>query len=68
MSRPRIWEVWDPKTNRVTRRGPQVTRPREHARAVVVGSYPENDPPPINSSDAHAWDDWRARRGCYGGR
>ncbi len=59
----RIFEVWNPSTNVITLRGPQMTRPREHARAVVVGSYPANDPPPSDRNDALAWSAWRARRG-----
>ncbi len=51
------------KTDKTSRRGPQMTRPREHATVVVTGSWPENDPPPENDNDAQAWNDWRTRRG-----
>lgn len=62
-----IWTVWDPTTGQTSQRGPQRTRPREHARAVVVDSWPADDPMPT-SSDAREWDAWRTRNGCSGVR
>lgn len=63
----RMWAVWNPKQNATTIRGPQATRPREHATAVVVDSWPVGDQPPASSS-AQEWDAWRLRRGVAGER
>lgn len=64
--RRRIWAVLDPTTGLIQQRGPQRTRPREHARAVVVDSWPESDPPPYGGS-AEEWDVYRKRYGYAGG-
>jgi len=67
-AKARVWVVWDdpttdPNLQATATRGPQRTRPREHARAVVVDSWPADDPPPANLNDAAAWGDWRRRQG-----
>jgi len=62
-----MWYIWNPKTNTGTVRGPQKTRPRERATAVVTDSWPEHDGPP-STADARDWDDWRMRRGYTGDR
>ena len=53
-------------TRHANRAALDAARRRATGSSTIVDTWPANDPPP-RSSDARAWDDYRARRGYAGG-